>query len=271
MKKQRKAFTLIELLVVISIIALLMSIMMPALGQTKRIAQATVCFSNLRHWGVIWRMFADDREDKFTDDLDWVVPLWPYYKDDKILLCPAAKKRGRRVDCRDNILGSKYEAWVAMIQFVDDEPEEEVYGSYGLNYWANDSGAAGSNWIKSNYLWHSPTLKGTFQAPLLCDSVNIGFAPLPTDTPPTYDDEPYWGCTNRDEIRASCINRHPNGTINVLFCDFAARKVGLKQLWDLKWYRNWPWDSKGQPVPPPNWSDPKFRWMSKFSHQPIAF
>jgi len=265
MSKQRKGFTLIELLVVISIIALLMSIMMPALGQVKKLAQATICFSNLRHWGIVWKMFADDNKDKFPGDQEWFVALRPYYKDTKILLCPSAKKRGNHIDNWGDYLGDQTHAWEGEVEFVDGQPER-LRLSYGLNYWAG-AGASGDDYIKK-WMWTGPTLKGVFRAPLICDCSKNGFAPLPSDTPPTYDGEPYWGGTNLDELRAACVNRHPNGTVNALFGDFAARKVGLKQLWYLKWYRFWPGDGRGGLIPlPAEWPD----WMEKFTDEPMAY
>ncbi len=65
MVKNKNAFTLIELLVVISIIALLVSILMPALSHARKQAQRTLCYSNQRQCAMVCHMYAND-------NLDWV-------------------------------------------------------------------------------------------------------------------------------------------------------------------------------------------------------
>jgi prepilin-type N-terminal cleavage/methylation domain-containing protein len=61
------AFTLIELLVVISIIALLVGILLPALGQARKAGQAASCLSNVRQ--ILVAMYAYGAENK-----DYIVP-----------------------------------------------------------------------------------------------------------------------------------------------------------------------------------------------------
>ena len=39
------------------------------------------------------------------------------------------------------------------------------------------------------------------------------------------------------EMNQFCIDRH-NGTMNFAFADWSARQVGLKELWTLRWHRN---------------------------------
>ena len=63
MSKRRNAFTLVELLVVIGIIALLISILLPALGRARQAAQTTACLSNLRQIGLGLTLYAGVSRD----------------------------------------------------------------------------------------------------------------------------------------------------------------------------------------------------------------
>jgi prepilin-type N-terminal cleavage/methylation domain-containing protein len=56
----QRAFTLIELLVVIAIVALLMAILLPALQRVRKQARAAVCQVNLKQWGTIINLYAED-------------------------------------------------------------------------------------------------------------------------------------------------------------------------------------------------------------------
>ena len=63
----KKAFALIELLVVIAIIALLLAILMPALGKAKTIAEEVLCKSNLHQYHLATQLFVQDNDEIFPD------------------------------------------------------------------------------------------------------------------------------------------------------------------------------------------------------------
>ncbi|MBW8014939.1 MAG: prepilin-type N-terminal cleavage/methylation domain-containing protein [Planctomycetes bacterium] len=66
-KSHSKGFTLIELLVVIAIIALLLAILIPALGKAKEIARTLICKNNLKQQALGVRLYASDNDDRVPE------------------------------------------------------------------------------------------------------------------------------------------------------------------------------------------------------------
>ncbi len=131
MKRDRAAFTLIELLVVISIIAVLMSIMMPALRKAKYQAGNVLCKNNLRQIGIATVLYAEDYKAYYYVNPGGKLALEPYFgstNDDnakltKVFQCPLDKKNAKG----DEILGLIPTSYCVNVYFTLERSNSSFY------------------------------------------------------------------------------------------------------------------------------------------------
>ena len=98
---RRRSFTLVELLVVVAIIALLISILLPALGEARKQGRATTCLSNMRGMGMAVLMYCNENRDflvnvglshggaHFEPEEAWIKTLSAYYSNKLLARCPS--------------------------------------------------------------------------------------------------------------------------------------------------------------------------------------
>jgi hypothetical protein len=82
--------------------------------------------------------------------------------------------------------------------------------------------------------WRSPNVKSAGNIPLFLDCWFWCGWPDDSDTPPAFDGNKWAGDT--DSMNRFCINRHQQA-INGVFLDYSINRIGLKQLWRLRWSR----------------------------------
>ena len=277
------AFTLIELLVVIAILALLMSILMPMLQRARKHAKAVACQGNLRQWSILFATYAAENDGRLpswrrgpTDPGDAWWGWWgwwgywdpgrerpesPAYAATKgIMLCPMATKPANPTD-RGSPVGGTFLAWG-----LATGPEQWWYGhgSYGVNGWAHWWYREDEDTYYHKLSWSTTDVKDAGAVPVLLDGAwcwggwyggNGSSVPPPEfDAVPT---RPFSG-----PLHSFCINRH-DGYVNGLFLDWSVRKIGLKELWTLKWHKEYvtrgPWTIAGG-MKPEDWP----QWMRRF-------
>jgi prepilin-type N-terminal cleavage/methylation domain-containing protein len=272
MRWQKRAFTLIELLVVIAIIALLMSILMPALQRVRKQAKNVMCQSELKQWGTIWAMYTDDNNGRFNTRYGaggrWMETLADYYiSNEKIRLCPLVTKIANpEMASGVDWWGATYLAW-GRVPSWDAGGGRTIgfYGSYGVNgyiyvpYTGGTDKRGNLTYQPAEWFWRTPNVQGSYEIPMFLDCYFWCGWPATNNTPPQYMD--WKDKSDANAMNRYCLDRHQE-RINGAFLDYSVRYIGLKELWTLRWHRQFdrqgPWTSAGG-VQPTDWPD----WMRK--------
>lgn len=278
--EKQGGFTLIELLVVISVIALLMALLVPALQRARRQARTVVCQSNLRQWAMTLATYTDAHDGRLPFGRSGSSGLWLLrgtfvgdsdpdadhgafhgFQTRGIALCPMATKPADQAPGRFSMAvargglswrmtgeyGSSTRAWQILT------PEPPFVGSYGHNL-ALFSGfrvqSFGHSRHRETFDLNVLSLRDHASIPVLLDAT----APMPqlraadVSGPHMFNT----GSGTGAGMNMFLMDRHGRET-NAMFLDWSVRKVGLKELYTLKWAADFnragPWTKAGGVLP----------------------
>jgi prepilin-type N-terminal cleavage/methylation domain-containing protein len=260
-----RGFTLIELLVVVAIIALLIAILLPALGQAKTRANTTKCLVNARSLANSVNLYIADWKVMFPlgdQERSWTQLLYNggtdagsavssntgsgYGASDKIRFCPEATLFGNNAGTSGCLFGDAHGAWSNSVMTGGGA----AFGaSYALNGWVyNPNGTTASGGLGA-YSGNAPSSSSyrlgrgadsPSETPVFADANWRHVFAKPGDQIPSgatlEKPGPLDWADNR--LCRTLMNRH-NMQINVAFLDNHSETRGLRSLYQVKWSPDW--------------------------------
>ncbi|MEN6336970.1 MAG: H-X9-DG-CTERM domain-containing protein [Phycisphaerales bacterium] len=254
-----------------------------AVGRTGRgRAKEVVCQANLRCWGDVFGGIVEENGGKFLSGVNSWGHWWPIqlphelqdWKKNRTWFCPTATIPIYGENGGSSGL-STWNAWGIHQSPPTMTYEGKTYamadsglnGSYGLNGYvipipenlSVHTANAYEGGVPAKYGWRNLLdVPDASQVPMFLDALRFDVWPQEAQAPAVQENAA-WGASH---MARCCINRH-DGAVNSLFVDGSVRKVGLKELWTLKWHQAFntagPWTKAGG-VQPENWPE----WMRAF-------
>lgn len=215
--QQRKfvGFTLIELLVVISIIALLVAILLPALSKAREAALGVKCLANLRQSSLVLQLYADDYDRHMLNSSNnanswkrWGRAVWDgdYLDHYEVVKCPSAE---------EGLITAAEGTAAYMYQQFDQSYAGNIYqqnlGVFSLDVAPNPS------W---SMLLHD------------CSTTDVGFVPINVQ----YGQTTAWNPTPRTNMGNPYLAHLDN--INIVFLDSHAASMSGQDTTSKVYYRS---------------------------------
>ena len=250
---------------------------MGAVGEKGRgRAKEVVCQASLSQWGKHFLDYAKRNDGKLYSGCNDSGYWWPLqlpqelqdWKRNRTWFCPMATTPMVSGEAVSRVSLTVNSAWG-----IFKEPGSMRYR--GTTYIMNPNGLSGS-FALNGYTLSIPD-RGLYEGgvpaadgwrdflnvpngnavPVFIDALRFDLWPRYTDSPAPAE----LAAWSSNHMTRCCINRH-DGAVNCLFADGSVRRVGLKEVWTLKWYQSFrtdgPWTKAGgvQPLDWPLWMRP---------------
>lgn len=259
--KTAKAFTLIELLVVISIIALLMTIIVPSLKKARQAARRVACSSQLSQLGKALEIYQMNhnykrfaiRNNADDTNLYWMGKIADYIGESgygkqyrlgetiDALLCPSTP-------AASYVQSTERAAQTSGYWGTADRPWEwkrdaamSTLGGYTLNGWVGYDSQYDDVAGMKEYVYRD-WLRVSTNVPLFGDGLWAVAWPRGTDAAPRDlsggNDAAAIAALLTNNMARFSISRHgPN--INIIYHDLHVESVGLEELWHQPWHKGY--------------------------------